>query len=438
MADLDQADWAIGLFDRPERYLILPGSRGSGKSHGVSQNAVMACAKRRDFHVAIGREFKTTLADGAIALCWRLCQEYGVPATKPRNGNRIAFANGNSIFALGAERNRENLRGLETANVVWLEEAQAISRESFDLLDPSVRRPGAKIVATFNPRYRDDAIYDMFITNSVPNSWVHWTTYGDYPRFQTAALDQARQRMLDTNDPQFAHVWLGELRSMVGSMFNAEAVPEAALWLELPHLPGTPLEEMPKSIRYVRAWDTAATAGGGDYTVGVKLAMRDGSFQIQDVIRGQWGAEGVEQRVRQAAWEDGKGVAVVLERGAGDAGKRDGERWLRVLAGWEVYSEQVRGSKAERARPVASALNAGLISRQAGARWWSVFANELASFSENPADMKNRHDDQVDALSLGYNWLCGRVSSWTGFQFVGSEEPARDRYGMDGWGSGIF
>jgi hypothetical protein len=49
----------------------------------------------------------------------------------------------------------------------------------------------------------------------------------------------------------------------------------------------------------VRAWDKGATAGGGDYTVGVlMLAMKDGTYLIADIIRGQWSALDREREIK--------------------------------------------------------------------------------------------------------------------------------------------
>ena len=400
MAEIRMPRWAHGLLDRPERYLVIKGGRGGTKSWGVCDSILLRCVQQPGFTAVVVREYKVTLNDGAIGLLWQRIRELGIAASKAQNGTTISFANGSRIFAMGAERNPENLRGLETADLAWCEEATSLSQDSIDLLDPSMRRPGAKLVFTFNPRFSDDAVYRMFCEQELPNSWVHHVNYGDYQSFRTAELDAARQRMRDTNDPLYAHVWEGQLRSSVGKMFDASAVAEEPLW---------PADA---SVSYVRSWDTAATAGGGDYTVGLRLAMQHGAYQIQDVQRGQLGSQDVEELVYSTARRDGYEVAVVMEQGGGDAGKRDARRWLQLLAGWDVRSQRVTGSKAERARGVAASLNGGLFSRPPGVSWWPALQAELVGFSENAAEMRGRHDDQVDALSQAYNWLVTKSSDF--------------------------
>ena len=407
---LSLPDYAVGMLDRYERYLVLVGGRGGTKSRSVAYNILLKVSSVPGYNAAVVREFRVTLNDGAIALLYNLAQELGIPCRKAPQSARIDFPNGNYITALGAERNPDNLRGLESITLVWLDEASNISQLSFDMLDPSMRLDGAKIVMTLNPRREDDAVYRMFVlpTTCPPNTWRYRVNYGDFPEFRTAELDQARQRMADMNDPQFQHVWEGELSAQVGSIFNADRI-------------GV-LEAFPfDKARRVRAWDLAGTAGGGDYTVGVRMALYEGRYRIDDMVRGQWDSGEVEQRVRYHTAADTMSTTVIIERGPGDAGLRDQRRWAGMLAGYDFHSERPTGSKVERARGFAAAVSNGLVYRAPNADWWPVMAGELAAFSEDPRDMRGRHDDIVDACSAAFNALAG----YAGRQLYVSYERSR-------------
>ena len=389
-------EYAENLLDRMERYLVLVGGRGGTKSRSVAYNIISKVSSVPGYNAAVVREFRVTLNDGAIALLYNLAREMGVPCRKAPQSARIDFPNGNYITALGAERNPDNLRGLESITLVWLDEASNISQVSFDLLDPSMRLEGAKIVMTLNPRREDDAVYRMFVLpkECPPNTWRYRVNYGDFPQFRTPELDQARQRMADMNDPQFHHVWEGELSAQVGSIFNAGRI-------------GT-LEAFPfEKARRVRAWDLASVKDGGDYTVGVRMALYEGKYRIDDMVRGQWDAGEVEQKVRYITAADTMSTTVIIERGAADAGLRDKRRWAQMLAGYDFRSERPSGNKVERARGFAAAVSNGLVYRAPNADWWPAMAGELAAFSEDPRDMRGRHDDIVDACSSAFNALVG-------------------------------
>ena len=406
--------WSRGLLERPERYLVIYGSRGSQKSWSVAINIVLKCAQTPHYRVAVLREFAATLDDSAIKLLWDLCRRFGVKATKSPRSTRILFTEtGSEIIAKGAERNPDNLRGLEGFNLAWCEEAHALSQASIDLLDPSIRHPGSKLIFTFNPEWEDDPVYATFVASPPSNTWVKKVVYGQHPEFNTPELDQARARMKEQNHPLFAHHWLGALKTLVGAFFDASQVVAESVW------------QPAKGIYRIRAWDTAGTQDGGDYTVGVLLAAervgnRWSAFQIQDVVRGQWESSQVEKMVLQTAARDGTGVGIAIEHGPSDAGKRDARRWTQALAGYSLRMVPPAGKKSDRARPVASSLNGRLFSRVAGAPWWTAMARELSQFSEDQTEMKGRHDDQVDALSLAFGQMTRRRQE----QYISRSEVA--------------
>ena len=148
----------------------------------------------------------------------------------------------------------------------------------------------------------------------------------------------------------------------------------------------------------VRAWDLAATEGGGDWTAGVRLAAGDSAWQVQDVVRLQGGPEAVVAAIRRAADQDGPGVAIGLPQDPGQAGRSQVGYLTARLAGWRVVSSPETGAKAVRAMPVASQANAGNVSvLRAG--WNRIFLDELGAFPGG------RCDDQVDALSRAFAML---------------------------------
>ena len=148
----------------------------------------------------------------------------------------------------------------------------------------------------------------------------------------------------------------------------------------------------------VRAWDLAATEGGGDWTTGVRLVAGEGCWQVADVVRLQGGPEAVVSAIRRTAEADGRGVAIGLPQDPGQAGRAQVGYLTSRLAGWRVVSGPETGAKTLRAAPVASQANVGNLSVLRGG-WNRAFVEELAAF---PA---GRCDDQVDALSRAFGML---------------------------------
>lgn len=395
-------DWAKGLYDRPERYHVWVGGRGGMKSSAAAITINLLCSSIPNFVACIIREFAISLGDGAIGLIYDWAKRMGINAYKPPHTARVFYPEtGAYVFGLGAERNANRLRGLETVDFAWFEECQNFSETAFTTAEPTIRKPGAKILMTFNPANEEDYIYATYVVNPPPNCRVVFTNYGDVPEFRTDEMDASRQHSLDISSPDFAHIWLGELRNAKGAIFNPSKCEAAPRWEQYG--------------RKVRAWDLAATDGGGDYTVGVMLAMRripstdHREFQIQNVVRGQWSPERVRQEVYDAAHlKDGAPVEVVIENSGGEAGQQAAHMWRQMFLDKGVSLVHPTGDKITRASPVASAMNSGYISHTAGALWWPALSQELAGFSADKKQMRGRHDDQVDALAYAYNHLMSR------------------------------
>jgi len=158
----------------------------------------------------------------------------------------------------------------------------------------------------------------------------------------------------------------------------------------------------PADAKRVRFWDRAATAGAGDFTAGVLVAHKDGTYYIEDVQRGQW-ASGDRDKiiVQQAQLDAGRhagGVTIGGEQEPGSSGVDAAKAFVRMLAGFAVYTTPSTGSKEQRADPLASQAQAGNVKIVRGA-WNGAFLDEMCSF---PA---GAHDDQVDAASGAFNRL---------------------------------
>lgn len=151
--------------------------------------------------------------------------------------------------------------------------------------------------------------------------------------------------------------------------------------------------------RWVRGWDLAATAGGGDWTVGVLLArLGDGRTVVVDVTAGQWAADQVRAEILTAAQRDPAGTLTVLPQDPGQAGKDQAQQLVRMLAGHDVRAEAQTGSKEVRANGLAAQQRAGQVGL-VDAKWNRAFVAELAAFP------RASHDDQVDAAATAFNAL---------------------------------
>lgn len=167
---------------------------------------------------------------------------------------------------------------------------------------------------------------------------------------------------------------------------------------------GSMLEVVPNDVvRWVRAWDLAATADdeGGDpaYTSGVLMGKRrDGRYVVADVVNVRQTANDVRQTIKLTAQTDRaryKRVRIRLPQDPGQAGKDQAQSYIRFLAGFDVCAMPETGSKEVRAEPWAAQWQAGNFDVLI-ADWNELFFNQIESF---PA---SKFKDMVDAGSSAF------------------------------------
>lgn len=174
-----------------------------------------------------------------------------------------------------------------------------------------------------------------------------------------------------------------------GGMFPVEK-------FKLIDLPPNP-RDVKQTVRY---WDKAATEDGGAYTAGVLMhEMKDGTFVVSDVVRGQWSAMVREQRMRQVAELDRQAWNVVriwIEQEPGSGGKESAERSVMNLRGFIVKLDKVTGAKEIRAEPYSSQVERGNVAlvKSVGPNGWNkAFIDEHEHFPTGT------YKDQVDAAA---------------------------------------
>jgi predicted phage terminase large subunit-like protein len=118
----------------------------------------------------------------------------------------------------------------------------------------------------------------------------------------------------------------------------------------------------------------------------------------------------VEENIKQTAYEDGKSVPIYMEQEPGSAGVNTIDHYAReVLKGFDFRGNRATGSKELRANPVSSAAEHGNVKLMRGP-WITAFLDEAEIFP------KGTHDDQVDAVSGGFEILSeGRGTIAVGF-----------------------
>ena len=118
---------------------------------------------------------------------------------------------GNYVYNLEVEGNNNYFaNGLLVHNC---EEAQSVSRESWELLIPTIRKEGSEIWISFNPDSPDDETYRRFVKNPPSNALVVKVGWKDNPWFPKT-LEAERVYCKKVDPEGYEHIWGGEPRTI--------------------------------------------------------------------------------------------------------------------------------------------------------------------------------------------------------------------------------
>lgn len=266
------------------RYRVAYGGRGGAKSWQVAR-ALLIHGRQKTLRVLCAREFQSSIRDSVHRLLQDQIQKMGLEAAYSVERSRIYGTNGTEFLFFGFRHDPHTIKSLEGINVCWVEEAHTLTKESWQLLTPTIREDGSEIWLSFNPDKPDDLAYETFVLNDPPpNSIVRKVGWEDN-NWLTQVLIDEREHMLRVDPEGEAHVWGGEPWTRTDSQVLADRY-EVTDFEERPEW-GAPL--------YGADWGF-----GHDPTVLLRFFIGDGRIWLTHDERGiGWSADETERRFRR-------------------------------------------------------------------------------------------------------------------------------------------
>lgn len=210
-----------GLF-QPRRYKVLYGGRGGAKSWGVAR-ALLLMGADRPLRILCAREVQKSMRDSVHRLLKDQIVALGLEAFYEALDTEIRGKNGTLIVFTGLQSHTvDSIKSYEGIDIVWCEEAHAISGRSWDVLIPTIRKEGSEIWMTLNPEMDTDETYVRFVATPSDDTWQCEINWRDNPWFP-AVLDEER-RKAQARDPEgYEHIWEGKPRRVAeGAIYRHE------------------------------------------------------------------------------------------------------------------------------------------------------------------------------------------------------------------------
>jgi len=199
------------------RYFLAEGGRGGGKSQALAR-IFLYLGEQRKLRMVCGRETQNSISESVYSLLCDIIRSedlaYEIQTTKIIHRTTGSVINFRGFRQQGAF----NIQGMEGVDVLWIDEAQAITKQTLDVLIPTIRKDKAKIYFTMNRHMEHDPVYE-FLVGRKDCCHVH-INYDENP-FCTQALKDEAAACMVKSEKDYLHIWKGEpLLQLEDSVFT--------------------------------------------------------------------------------------------------------------------------------------------------------------------------------------------------------------------------
>lgn len=204
---------------KPARYKVIYGGRGSAKSWSVAR-FLLGLGYQKKLRILCAREIQRSISDSVWKLLCEQIDEMGLGAFYLPTRDAIRGINGTEFIFKGLRTNPQEIKSMEGVDICWVEEAQAVSADSWDILIPTIRKPKSEIWITFNPLDATDPTYQKFVVAPPADAVVRKINYTDNPYFPEVLRNE--MEWLKSKDYQsYLHIWEGEVRKFSNALVFA-------------------------------------------------------------------------------------------------------------------------------------------------------------------------------------------------------------------------
>lgn len=207
---------------QPFRYKVLYGGRGSGKSWSIARSLLILGAKSPK-RILCAREFQRSIKDSVHRLISDQIKLLGLQDFYEILESTIRGKNGTTFLFSGlSQQTVAGIKSYEGIDYCWCEEAQNISKKSWKILIPTIRKEGSEIFISFNPDMLSNETYQHFVMSPPDNSFVLKMNYTENKYFNDT-LDAERLHCERTDPEGYKNIWLGEpMTALVGAVYGSE------------------------------------------------------------------------------------------------------------------------------------------------------------------------------------------------------------------------
>ena len=204
-----------------------------GYIHGMAgTRGILLCA----------RQFMNSLEDSSLEECKRAIEEEPFLAAYYEIGDKyIKSRDGRIQFAFaGLDRNIASIKSKGRILLCWVDEAEPVTDEAWQVLIPTLREEDSELWVTWNPKRKNSATDKRFRGSSDPRTKVIELNWRDNPAFPTK-LERDRLRDKEERPEQYDHIWEGGYATVLEGAYFAKDLNHARAQGRIGKLAADPL-----------------------------------------------------------------------------------------------------------------------------------------------------------------------------------------------------
>lgn len=206
--NLEIPEKLLFLLTTKKRYKVAYGGRGSSKSWSIGA-CLIAKALEKKCRILCTRQLQTSIAQSVHKLLSDTISRLSLDDRFEITQNVIRCDNGSEFYFKGIQNNINEIKSIEGINYCWVEEAQSVTKESWDVLIPTIRAEDSEIWISFNPDREEDATYQNFVVAKRDDCTSVLVNYIDNPFFPET-LRKEMEYCKEVDYGKYEHIWLGK------------------------------------------------------------------------------------------------------------------------------------------------------------------------------------------------------------------------------------
>jgi len=208
------------------------GGRGSAKTRTFAKmTAVKAyawAASGREGTILCARQFMNSLADSSLEEIKAAIRSEAWLEPHFDIGEKYIQTKDRRVYYTfsGLDRNIDSVKSKARILLCWIDEAEPVTEQAFQVLVPTLREEDSELWLTWNSKRKNAAVEQRYRFSDDPLIKIVKINWRDNPWFPKK-LERERLRDFQDRPEQYNHIWEGDFATITAGAYYAKQLAEA-------------------------------------------------------------------------------------------------------------------------------------------------------------------------------------------------------------------